>query len=50
VEVSYELTALNESGNQNLAGFDDEAYAEMLIEWKTLVVAAQIDYQTLIPR
>lgn len=50
VKVTYELTALSESGNQNLADFDTRAYEEMLNEWETLVRAADIDYQSLIPQ
>lgn len=50
VEVSYELTALSESGNENLAGFDDKAYAKMLTEWKRLIETADIDYLALIPQ
>lgn len=45
VAVRYELTALSESGNSNLAHFDAEVYAEMLKDWKALIRAADIDYQ-----
>ncbi|MDH3744143.1 MAG: SRPBCC family protein [Acidobacteriota bacterium] len=45
VAVRYELTALTESGNENLAGFDAGAYSKMLKEWEALIRAADIDYQ-----
>jgi hypothetical protein len=44
VTVSYELTGLSESGNENLAGFDSRAYSEMMKEWEELIRAANIDY------
>ena len=47
VTVKYELTALSESGNQNLTDFDAKAYSEMLKEWKDLILAADIDYEAL---
>lgn len=47
VTVTYELTALNESGNQVLAQFDAEAYAEMMKEWKRLIGAAKLDAAAL---
>ena len=50
VEVTYELTALSEAGVRNLEHFDEKAYAEMLVEWKSLVESADIDYASLIPR
>ena len=43
VAVRYELTALAESGNENLAGFDAGAYSEMLKDWEGLIRAAEID-------
>ena len=49
VTVAYELTALSESGRENLAGMDSDAYANMLIEWKSLVEAAEINYESLVP-
>ncbi len=49
VKVTYQLTALSEAGNQNLAHFDEKAYAEMLVEWKSLVESADIHYEALIP-
>lgn len=48
VAVRYELTALTESGNRNLERFGADAYSEMLNEWKTLIRAADIDYEALL--
>lgn len=50
VRVSYDLTALNESGNEKLADFHEHSYSEMLREWKSLLSQAAIDFQALIPR
>lgn len=50
VTVKYELTALSESGNQNLTHFDAGAYAKMLNEWEIHIRAANIDYQALVPK
>ena len=50
VAVRYELTALTESGNENLAGFDAAAYAEMLKEWQRLIRDADLDHEAYPPR
>lgn len=44
VEVSYELTALNEHGNEALASFGDEDFAQMLVEWDRMIRDANIEY------
>jgi len=44
VEVTYELTALNEDGNEALAGFGAEAFAGMLVEWDRMIREANIEY------
>lgn len=49
VDVTYELTALTDAGNDNLADFNDAAYASMLVEWKSLVEKTDIDYPSIIP-
>ena len=49
VEVSYDLTALSESGNENLTAFDAESFSGMLKEWENLILAANIDYQAAFP-
>lgn len=37
VTVSYTLTGLSEAGNQAIAEFCDDAYREMIEEWRTLI-------------
>jgi len=44
VAVSYELTALNEHGNEALASFGDEDFAQMLVEWERMIRDANIEY------
>jgi hypothetical protein len=44
VEVTYELTALTDAGNEQLAAFDAEAYAQMLAEWESLIRDANLEY------
>ena len=36
--------------NQNLAGFDADAYPEMLKEWEALIRATNIDYRAHFPQ
>ena len=47
VTVTYELTSLSESGRRNLHHFNADAYAQMLVDWRTLILAADIDYEAL---
>lgn len=49
VNVKYQLCALTPDGNEHLAGFDENAYSEMLAEWKTLLEKTDVDLETLIP-
>lgn len=44
VEVSFELTALTDEGDRQLAEFDAEAYAGMLAAWERMIHEANIDY------
>jgi hypothetical protein len=44
VEVTYELTALNEDGNKALADFGAEDFALMLVEWEQMIRDANIRY------
>jgi hypothetical protein len=44
VQVTYELTALNEHGVEALAGFGEDDYAQMMLEWERLIRDADIDY------
>jgi len=44
VEVTYELTALNETGDGELAGFDADYFAHMMVEWERLIREADIEY------
>jgi len=44
VEVRYELTALTEEGDRQLAAFDAGAYARMMAEWEQMIRAANIEY------
>ena len=44
VEVTYDLTALSEHGNESLAGFDEADYEKMMGEWERLIRAADLEY------
>ena len=44
VEVTYELTALTDAGNDELAAFDERAYKAMLTEWERLIREADLAY------
>ena len=44
VEVTYDLTALSEQGNEMLAEFDEANYAKMMVEWERLIQAADLEY------
>ena len=44
VEVTYELTALTEEGDEQQAAFDSEAFARMLAEWERLIRDANLAY------
>ena len=44
VEVRYELTALTDEGDRQLAAFDAVAYANMMSEWEQMIRAANIEY------
>jgi len=44
VEVTYQLTALNEHGVEALAGFDEDHYAQMMLEWERMIREADIEY------
>ena len=50
VEVTYELTALGEAGNRDLAGFDEDQFKKMLVEWEGLIQEAEIDFASLAAR
>lgn len=41
VNVTYELTALGEDRNQELANWSEEAYAQELKEWRELIINAR---------
>ncbi len=43
VRVTYELTALSEAGNNDLAHFDESAYAKMMKEWKQHIRHAEAE-------
>lgn len=43
-QITYEMTALNESGNEALAGFGAEEFAQMLVEWDRMIRDANIEY------
>ncbi|MFQ5348811.1 MAG: SRPBCC family protein [Thermoanaerobaculia bacterium] len=45
VHVSYALTALSEVGNQQLAGFDAAAFAEMMKDWELHIRAAEVEIE-----
>jgi hypothetical protein len=44
VEVGYELTALTDEGNEQLAGFDRDAFDRMLGDWERLIREANLEY------
>ena len=46
VRVTYELTALSEAGNKDLAHFDASAYAAMLREWEQHIRHAEAEIAT----
>jgi len=50
VDVTYQLTALSEAGNTDLAHFDAQAYSEMMAEWENEIRDAKIDYQAAFPQ
>jgi hypothetical protein len=50
VDVTYQLTALSEAGNTDLAHFDAQAYSEMMAEWENEIRDAKIDYQAEFPQ
>ena len=44
--VTYELTALNEDGNEILEGFDEASCAEMMTTWEQMIRDENIDYES----
>ena len=44
VEVAYELTALSDAGNDELAAFDERAYEAMLASWERMIHDANLEY------
>ena len=44
VEVTYELTALTDEGDRQLAAFDSGAYSGMLAEWEQMIRDANLEY------
>lgn len=44
VEVTYQLTALNEHGEEILAEFDEDSYAQMMAEWERMIREANLEY------
>jgi hypothetical protein len=44
VEVTYELTALTDAGNNELAAFDKQAYNAMLTDWERMIREANLEY------
>lgn len=44
VEVTYELTALTDEGDRQLAAFDSGAYTGMLAEWEQMIRDANLGY------
>jgi hypothetical protein len=44
VEVTYELTALTDEGDAQLAEFDSEAYAAMLADWERMIRDADLEF------
>lgn len=47
VDISYQLTALSESGNRDIAGFDEKQFGAMIAEWEETLRTTEIDYQAL---
>ena len=45
VDVTYELTALSETGNQTLADFDGPGFSRMMTEWEDAIRMAEVDFQ-----
>ena len=44
VEVTYELTALADAGNEQLAEFDGTAFDRMLRDWERMISDADLEY------
>ena len=44
VDVSFELTALNDAGNRKLADFDAAYFSQMMIDWERLIREADIEF------
>ena len=44
VDVSFELTALNDAGNRKLADFDAEFFSQMMFDWEQLIREANIEF------
>ncbi len=44
VEVTYQLTALTDDGNRDLATFDAAAFARMLDSWERMIANANLEY------
>lgn len=44
VDVTYELTALTEQGNGQLASFDSDAFDRMLGDWERMIREANLEY------
>ena len=44
VEVTYQLTALTEAGNRELAAFDTDAFSRMLAGWERMISEANLEY------
>ena len=44
VSVTYELTALTDAGNEQLADFDDDAFRRMLGDWERMIREANLEY------
>lgn len=45
VDVTYELTALSDAGNQILADFDAPRFSRMMTEWEEAIRTAKVDLQ-----
>jgi hypothetical protein len=44
VEVTYELTALTDAGNEQLAEFDGAEFDHMLRDWERMIREANLEY------
>ena len=44
VEVTYDLTALTDEGNSQLAAFDENAFTRMLAGWEQIISDADLEY------